>query len=195
MVPVPIPEQVPAKEDIAVLSNTRLGYWDIGGSGETVMLLHPASGSALVWLYQQPVSPMAVIVSSLIRGEIITTRTPPLRTIREAHRKICRSSSNILVCTGFISSARPRAGASLPTMSSLTRNVCKASPCRATTSPQERAISRRQRPGSNSTSGMSCHAGFASLGLRTVLRIPMASRSGQRLTNYQKPGGVLGKSW
>ena len=55
MVPVPIPEQVPAKEDIAVLSNTRLGYWDTGGSGETVMLLHPASGSALVWLYQQPV--------------------------------------------------------------------------------------------------------------------------------------------
>lgn len=55
MVPVPIPEQVSAKEDIAVLSNTRLGHWDTGGSGETVMLLHPASGSALIWLYQQPV--------------------------------------------------------------------------------------------------------------------------------------------
>ncbi len=55
MVPVPIPEQVPATEGIAELPGTRLGYWDTGGSGEPVVLLHPASGSALVWLYQQPV--------------------------------------------------------------------------------------------------------------------------------------------
>ncbi len=55
MVPVPIPEQVPAKEGIAELPNTHLGYLDTGGSGEPVVLLHPASGSALVWLYQQPV--------------------------------------------------------------------------------------------------------------------------------------------
>jgi pimeloyl-ACP methyl ester carboxylesterase len=55
MVPVPIPVQVPAKEGIAELPNTRLGYWDTGGSGEPVVFLHPASGSALVWLYQQPV--------------------------------------------------------------------------------------------------------------------------------------------
>jgi pimeloyl-ACP methyl ester carboxylesterase len=32
-----------------------LGYWDTGGDGEPVVFLHPASGSALVWLYQQPV--------------------------------------------------------------------------------------------------------------------------------------------
>ena len=55
MVPVPIPEQVPAKEGIAELPGTRLGYWDTGGSGEPIVLLHPASGSALIWLYQQPV--------------------------------------------------------------------------------------------------------------------------------------------
>ena len=55
MIPVPIPEQVPAKEGIAELAGTRLGYWDTGGSGEPIVLLHPASGSALVWLYQQPV--------------------------------------------------------------------------------------------------------------------------------------------
>ncbi len=55
MVPVPIPEQVFAKEDIAVLPDARIGYWDTGGSGEVVLFLHPASGSALVWLYQQPV--------------------------------------------------------------------------------------------------------------------------------------------
>ena len=55
MIPVPIPEQAPAKEGMAELSDTRLGYWDTGGSGEPILLLHPASGSALVWLYQQPV--------------------------------------------------------------------------------------------------------------------------------------------
>src|SRR6185295_15834300 len=55
MVPLPIPEQVPAKEGMAALPGTHLGYWDTGGGGEPVVFLHPASGSALVWLYQQPV--------------------------------------------------------------------------------------------------------------------------------------------
>lgn len=55
MAPVPIPEQAPAKEAMAELPGTRLGYWDTGGEGEPVVLLHPASGSALIWLYQQPV--------------------------------------------------------------------------------------------------------------------------------------------
>lgn len=55
MVPVPIPEQAPVKEGMAELPGTRLGYWDTGGAGEPVVFLHPASGSALIWLYQQPV--------------------------------------------------------------------------------------------------------------------------------------------
>jgi pimeloyl-ACP methyl ester carboxylesterase len=55
MVPVPVPAQVAAKEGIAELPDTRLGYWDTSGSGAPVVFLHPASGSALVWLYQQPV--------------------------------------------------------------------------------------------------------------------------------------------
>jgi pimeloyl-ACP methyl ester carboxylesterase len=55
LVPIAIPEQVPAKEGKAELPSTRLGYWDTGGDGEPVVLLHPASGSALIWLYQQPV--------------------------------------------------------------------------------------------------------------------------------------------
>jgi pimeloyl-ACP methyl ester carboxylesterase len=55
LVPVPIPEQVPANEGIAKIGDFSLGYWDTGGAGEPVVLLHPASGSALVWLYQQPV--------------------------------------------------------------------------------------------------------------------------------------------
>lgn len=55
MVPVPIPEQVSAQEGRAKLGDFSLGYSDTGGKGEPVVLLHPASGSALVWLYQQPV--------------------------------------------------------------------------------------------------------------------------------------------
>ena len=55
MAPVPIPMQVPAKEGMAQLPGTHLGYWDTGGAGQAIVLLHPASGSALVWLYQQPV--------------------------------------------------------------------------------------------------------------------------------------------
>ena len=55
MIPVPIPEQVSAKEGMAELPGTRLGYWDTGSAGEPIVLLHPASGSALIWLYQQPV--------------------------------------------------------------------------------------------------------------------------------------------
>ncbi len=55
MAPVRIPQQVPVTEGIAELPGTRLGYWDTGGDGTPVVFLHPASGSALVWLYQQPV--------------------------------------------------------------------------------------------------------------------------------------------
>jgi pimeloyl-ACP methyl ester carboxylesterase len=51
----PVPAQAPAKEGIAALSGTRLFYWDTGGSGPAVVLLHPATGSALMWVYQQPV--------------------------------------------------------------------------------------------------------------------------------------------
>src|SRR5690349_22242147 len=51
---VPIPQQIPAKEGLAELPGTRLGYWDTGGNGTPIVLLHPASGSALIWLYQQP---------------------------------------------------------------------------------------------------------------------------------------------
>lgn len=54
MIPVPIPKQVSGKEGVATLPETSLGYWDTGGTGEPVIFLHPASGSALVWLYQQP---------------------------------------------------------------------------------------------------------------------------------------------
>lgn len=51
----PVPEQAPAKEGMAELPGTRLFYWDTGGNGAPVVLLHPATGSALMWVYQQPV--------------------------------------------------------------------------------------------------------------------------------------------
>jgi pimeloyl-ACP methyl ester carboxylesterase len=53
--PVPLPAQVPAREGIAELAGARLWFWDTGGSGEPILLLHPASGSALIWGYQQPI--------------------------------------------------------------------------------------------------------------------------------------------
>jgi len=54
LIPVPMPAQAPAKEAIAQLPDTRLWYWDTGGNGIPVVLMHPASGSGLIWGYQQP---------------------------------------------------------------------------------------------------------------------------------------------
>ena len=55
MTPIPIPAQAPAKEGVAQLADTKLFYWDTGGDGQPIVLLHPATGSALIWSYQQPV--------------------------------------------------------------------------------------------------------------------------------------------
>jgi pimeloyl-ACP methyl ester carboxylesterase len=54
LAPVPVPPQAPATEGMAQLADTKLWFWDTGGSGEPIVLLHPASGSALIWGYQQP---------------------------------------------------------------------------------------------------------------------------------------------
>jgi pimeloyl-ACP methyl ester carboxylesterase len=59
LAPIAMPEQVAVKEGMAELPETRLWYWDTGGSGTPIVLLHPASGSALIWGYQQPVFAMA----------------------------------------------------------------------------------------------------------------------------------------
>jgi pimeloyl-ACP methyl ester carboxylesterase len=53
--PVPLPAQAPTREGIAELPGARLWFWDTGGGGEPILLLHPASGSALIWGYQQPI--------------------------------------------------------------------------------------------------------------------------------------------
>ena len=41
-------------EGIADLGTAKLWYWDTGGPGEAIVLLHPGSGSAEVYPYQQP---------------------------------------------------------------------------------------------------------------------------------------------
>jgi pimeloyl-ACP methyl ester carboxylesterase len=48
-----VPAQAPAKEALAPIADTHLWYWDTGGEGAPVVLLHPASGSGLIWGYQQ----------------------------------------------------------------------------------------------------------------------------------------------
>src|SRR5258707_12990909 len=55
LTPIPIPAQVAAKEAVATIPDTRLWYWDTGGTGAPVVFLHPATGSGLIWSYQQPV--------------------------------------------------------------------------------------------------------------------------------------------
>jgi pimeloyl-ACP methyl ester carboxylesterase len=50
-----VPAQAPAREGLAAIGDTHLWYWDTGGEGTPVVLLHPASGSGLIWGYQQPV--------------------------------------------------------------------------------------------------------------------------------------------
>lgn len=54
LAPVPVPPQAPVTEGKAQLGDIQLWFWDTGGSGEPIVLLHPASGSALIWGYQQP---------------------------------------------------------------------------------------------------------------------------------------------
>jgi len=53
---LPTPKQAPATEGVLSLpGGAGLYYWDTGGEGPAVVLLHPGRGSALTWPYQQPV--------------------------------------------------------------------------------------------------------------------------------------------
>jgi pimeloyl-ACP methyl ester carboxylesterase len=51
--PVAIPEQVKVSEGLADLPGAKLWYWDTGGSGPVVILLHANTGSGAFWPYQQ----------------------------------------------------------------------------------------------------------------------------------------------
>ena len=54
-VPVAIPPQAPAEEGFVDVPGSRLWYWDTGGAGQPVILLHAGTQSAAGWPYQQPV--------------------------------------------------------------------------------------------------------------------------------------------
>ena len=49
------PAQAPMIEGTLDLGGDKLWYWDTGGTGPAVILLHTFTGSALSWGYQQPV--------------------------------------------------------------------------------------------------------------------------------------------
>lgn len=51
----PVPPQVPAAEMLVDVGTAKLSAWDTGGTGETVVLIHPGTGSSAIWGYQQPV--------------------------------------------------------------------------------------------------------------------------------------------
>lgn len=51
---VRVPEQVPAKSGTIDMDGFKLAYWDTGGEGRPVVLLHPASVGHDAWVYQQP---------------------------------------------------------------------------------------------------------------------------------------------
>lgn len=50
-----MPAQAPATEGMVDVGGARLWYWDTGGSGPAVVLMHSASQSGAGWGYQQPV--------------------------------------------------------------------------------------------------------------------------------------------
>jgi len=52
---MPPKEQAPSKSGLIDIPDAKLFYWDTGGSGAPIVLMHPASGSAMIWDYQQPV--------------------------------------------------------------------------------------------------------------------------------------------
>ncbi|MDB5649718.1 MAG: alpha/beta hydrolase [Hyphomicrobiales bacterium] len=52
--PVPLPPLPSFKEGVAEIPDARLYYRDFGGDGVPVVLMHPATGSALMWGYQVP---------------------------------------------------------------------------------------------------------------------------------------------
>jgi pimeloyl-ACP methyl ester carboxylesterase len=55
LAPIPLPPQAPVTEGVVQIAGAQLWFWDTGGNGEPIVLLHPASGSGLIWGYQQPV--------------------------------------------------------------------------------------------------------------------------------------------
>jgi hypothetical protein len=121
MRPIPIPAQVPAKDGVAQIPDTRLWYWDTGGQGVPIVLLHPATGSALIWGYQQPVLRRPVTASSPIRDAAITIPRPSTGTILALAPRTLSTSRMSWALDDFMWWRRRLAAASRRTSRSPTR--------------------------------------------------------------------------
>ena len=53
--PIPVPPQATVREGLVDVGGAKLWYWDSGGAGHAVILLHAGTQSAAGWGYQQPV--------------------------------------------------------------------------------------------------------------------------------------------
>jgi pimeloyl-ACP methyl ester carboxylesterase len=67
------------REGFVEVSGARLWYWDTGGSGDTVILLHPLTGSGASWEYQQQAFAAAGyrVIGYSRRGHFRSERTQP----------------------------------------------------------------------------------------------------------------------
>lgn len=52
---ISMPPPLPMREEVAHLDGVDIWYWDTGGKGEPIVLLHPLTSSGHCWGYQQPV--------------------------------------------------------------------------------------------------------------------------------------------
>jgi pimeloyl-ACP methyl ester carboxylesterase len=67
------------REGFVEVSGARLWYWDTGGSGDPVVLLHPLTGSGASWEYQQQAFAAAGyrVIGYSRRGHFRSERTKP----------------------------------------------------------------------------------------------------------------------
>lgn len=75
-----------ATEGMADVGEARLAYWDTGGTGQTIVLLHPATGSKDIWAYQRGVFAAAGfrVIGYSRRGHAGSDRGPDGSTVSAA---------------------------------------------------------------------------------------------------------------
>lgn len=80
------PPATSATEGMADVGEARLAYWDTGGTGPAVVLLHPATGSKDIWAYQRGAFAAAGfrVVGYSRRGHAGSDRGPDETTVSAA---------------------------------------------------------------------------------------------------------------
>jgi pimeloyl-ACP methyl ester carboxylesterase len=75
-----------ATEGMADVGEARLAYWDTGGTGQAIVLLHPATGSKDIWAYQRGVFAAAGfrVIGYSRRGHAGSDRGPDQPTVSAA---------------------------------------------------------------------------------------------------------------